>query len=38
LEIPPSPNSKRTPNFSADILARRGDFNARQGSIVHLYF
>jgi hypothetical protein len=26
LEIPPSPNSKQTPNFSADILARRGDF------------
>ncbi len=26
LEIPPSPNSKQTPNFSFDILARRGDF------------
>ncbi len=26
LEIPPSPNSKRTPNFSADILARCRDF------------
>jgi hypothetical protein len=26
LEIPPSPNSKRAPNFSVDILARRGDF------------
>ncbi len=38
LEIPPGPNSKRTPNFSADSLARRGDFNARQGSIVRLYF
>ncbi len=44
LEIPPSPNSKRTPNFFADIwlgaeiFTRRGDFNARQGSIVRLYF
>ncbi len=38
LEIPPSPNSKRTPNFSADIFARCGDFNARQDSIVCLYF
>ncbi len=38
LGIPPSPNSKRTPNFSADIFARRGDFNARQGSIVRLDF
>ncbi len=38
LEIPPSPNSKRTPNFSTDIFARCGDFNARQGSIVRLYF
>ncbi len=38
LEIPPSPNSKQTPNFSADILARRGDFNARQGPIARLYF
>jgi hypothetical protein len=38
LDIPPSPNSKRMPNFSADIFARRGDFNARQGSIVRLYF
>ncbi len=27
LGIPPSPNSKRTPNFSADILARRGNFS-----------
>jgi hypothetical protein len=26
LEIPPSPNSKRTQNFSANILARRGGF------------
>ncbi len=25
------------PNFSADIFARRGDFNARQDSIVRLY-
>jgi hypothetical protein len=38
LEIPPSPKSKRTPNFSADIFARRGDFNARQDPIVRLYF
>ncbi len=44
LKIPPSPNSKRTPNFpptfwlGAEIFARRGDFNARQGSIVRLYF
>jgi hypothetical protein len=38
LEIPASPHSKRTQNFSADIFARRGDFNARQGSIVRLYF
>ncbi len=38
LDIPPSPNSKRTPNFSADIFARRGDFNARQDPIVRLYF
>jgi hypothetical protein len=38
LEIRASPHSKRTPNFSADIFARRGDFNARQGSIVRLYF
>ncbi len=26
------------PTFSADIFARRGDFNARQDSIVRLYF
>ncbi len=26
LEILPSPNSKRMPNFSANILARHGDF------------
>ncbi len=38
LGVPPSPNSKRTPNFSADIFARRGDFNARQGSIIRLDF
>ncbi len=31
------PNSKRAPNFSADIFARRGDFDACQDSIVHLY-
>ncbi len=29
LEIPPSPNSKRTSNFSANILARRRDFHYR---------
>ncbi len=38
LEILLSPKSKRTPNFSANILARRGDFNTRQGPIVRLYF
>jgi hypothetical protein len=44
LEILPSPNSKRTPNFSAQILARRrnftrrGDFNVRHSSIVRLNF
>ncbi len=38
LGIPPSPNSKRTPNFSADILARCGDFNVRQDPIIRLYF
>ena len=38
LEILPSPNSKRTPNFSADIVARREDFNVRQDSIIRLYF
>ncbi len=27
FEIPPRPNSKRTPNFSADILAGRGNFS-----------
>ncbi len=27
LGIPPSPNSKWTPNFSTDILARRGNFS-----------
>jgi hypothetical protein len=37
LEIPQSPNSKRTPNFSADIFARGGDFNAHQDSIVRIY-
>ncbi len=34
LEIPPSPNSKRAANF----FQIRGDFNARQDSIVRLYF
>jgi hypothetical protein len=44
LEVLPSPNSKRTPNFPpifwlvAGILARRGDFNARQSPIVRLNF
>ncbi len=38
LEILLSPNSKPTPNFSADIFARRGDFDAHQGPIVRLYF
>ncbi len=33
-----SPNSKRAPNFSADIFARRGDFNATQDFIALLYF
>ncbi len=37
LETPLSPNSKRAPNFSTDSFARRGDFNARQDSIVRLY-
>ncbi len=44
LGIPPSPNSKQTPNFSDDIFAwrgefaRHGDFNACQDPIVGLYF
>jgi hypothetical protein len=44
LEILPSPNSKRAPNFSAQILTRRrnlprrGDFNVRHSSIVRLNF
>ncbi len=38
LEIPPSPNSRWAPNFSADIFARRGDFNALQDYIARLYF
>jgi hypothetical protein len=44
LEILPSPNSKRTPNFSAQILTRRrklprrGDFNVRHSSILCLNF
>ncbi len=44
LEILPSPNSKRVPNFSAQIftrhrnLPRRGDFNVRHSSIVRLNF
>ena len=45
LEIPPSPievSGRQTflPTFwlGAEIFAGRGDFNARQGSIVPLYF
>jgi hypothetical protein len=40
LEIPPSPNSKRAANFFQVrwFFTRRGDFNARQDSIVCLYF
>jgi hypothetical protein len=44
LEVLPSPNSKRTTNFSAEILASRRnfswrrDFNARQSPIVCLNF
>ncbi len=30
LEILPSPNSKRTPNFSAQILDRRGNFRGAE--------
>ncbi len=43
-KILPSPNSKRAPNFSAQImtrrrnLPRRGDFNVRHSSIVGLNF
>ncbi len=43
-KILPSPNSKRAPNFSAQILTRRrnlprrGDFNVRHSSIVRLNF
>jgi hypothetical protein len=43
-KILPSPNSKRAPNFSAQILTRRrnfprpGDFNIRHSSIVRLNF
>ena len=40
LEIPPSPNSKRSANFFQILwfFTRRGDFNAQQDSIVCLYF
>ncbi len=40
LEIPPSPNSKLAANFFQIrwYFTRRGDFNARQDSIVLLYF
>jgi hypothetical protein len=40
LEIPPSPNSKRAANFFQICwyFTSRGDFNARQDSIVRLYF
>ncbi len=40
LEIPPSPNSKRAANFFQIrwYFTRGGDFNARQDSIVRLYF
>jgi len=40
LEIPPSLNSKRAANFFQIrwVFTRRGDFNARQDSIVRLYF
>ncbi len=40
LEIPLSPNSKRASNFFQIhwYFTRRGDFNARQDSIVRLYF
>jgi hypothetical protein len=40
LEILPSLNSKRAANFFQIrwYFTRRGDFNARQDSIVHLYF
>ncbi len=30
LEILPSPNSKRVPNFSAQILDRRGNFRGAE--------
>jgi hypothetical protein len=40
LEIPPSLNSKRAANFFQFrwFFTRRGDFNARQDSIVRLFF
>ncbi len=38
LEIPPSPNSKQAANLFRWYFSRRGDFNARQDSIVRLYF
>jgi hypothetical protein len=40
LEIPSSPNSKRAANFFQIrwYFTRRGDFNARQDSILRLYF
>ncbi len=40
LEIPPSSNSKRAANIFQIrwYFTRRGDFNARQDSIVRLYF
>ncbi len=40
LEISPSPNSKRAANIFKIhwYFTRRGDFNARQDSIVRLYF
>ncbi len=40
LEIPPSLNSKRATNFFQIrwYFTRRGDFNARQDSIICLYF
>ncbi len=37
-KILPSPNSKRAPNFSAQILTRRWDFKVRHSSIVRLNF
>ncbi len=38
LEIPPSPNSKWAANLFRWYFAGRGDFKARQDSIVRLYF